>query len=156
MDALEKPLLLSDYQFYRSEIRSYLVSAPTQEKFSTVVDDVIKSASTASIDDLKEDFSAVNEMLLTVSSDMTQTAFNSEYIKCANRLFGAKNSDLFLCMADALQNAYRSFNEKKNAFSIFHAVCFEFYNGLKYLNLADTHKCGVLDDLRFELFRNPA
>lgn len=86
--------LLSDYQFYRSEIRSYLVSAPTQEKFSTVVDDVIKSASTASIDDLKEDLSVVNEMLLTVSSDMTQTAFNSEYIKCANRLFGAKNSDL--------------------------------------------------------------
>ena len=148
--------LLSDYQFYRSEIRSYLVSAPTQEKFSTVVDDVIKSASTASIDDLKEELSAMNEMLLAVKSNMTQTAFNSEYIKCANRLFGAKNSDLFFCMADALQNAYRSFNEKKNAFSIFHAVCFEFYNGLKYLNLADARKCGFLDDLRFELFRNPA
>lgn len=24
------------------------------------------------------------------------------------------------------------------------------------MNLADAHKCGVLDDLRFELFRNPA
>ena len=148
--------LLSDYQFYRSEIRSYLVSAPTQEKFSTVVDDVIKSASTASIDDLKERLSAMNEMLLSVSSDTDQTAFNSEYIKCANRLFGAKDSDLFFCMTDALQNAYCSFNEKKKEFPIFRAICFEFYNGLKYLDLADARKRGGLDNLRFELFHNPA
>lgn len=148
--------LLSDYQFYRSEIRSYLVSTPTQEKFSAVVNDIIKSASTASIDDLKEKLSAMNEMLLSVSSDTDQTAFNSEYIKCANKLFAAKGSDLILGMVDALQDAYHNFNEKANAFPIFHAVCFEFYNGLKYLNLADAHKRGVLDDLRYELFRNPA
>ena len=82
--------LLSDYQFYRSEIRSYLVSTPTQEKFSAVVNDIIKSASTASIDDLKEKLSAMNEMLLSVSSDTDQTAFNSEYIKCANKLLPPK------------------------------------------------------------------
>ena len=148
--------LLSNYQLYKSEIRSYLVSAPTQEKFSTVVDDIIKSASTASIDDLKEELSAMNEMLLSISGDTDQTAFNSEYIKCANRLFGAKNSDLFFCMTDALQNAYCSFNEKKKEFPIFRAICFEFYNGLKYLDLADARKRGGLDNLRFKLFRNPA
>lgn len=148
--------LLSDYQFYRSEIRFYLVNAPTQEKFSTVVDDVIKSASTASIDDLKEELSVMNEMLLAVSGDMTQTAINSEYIKCANKLFAAKDSDLILSMAGALQDAYHSFNEKANAFPIFLAVYFEFFSGLKYLNLADAHTHGVLDNLRFELFHNPA
>lgn len=51
------------------------LSAPTQEKFSMVVDDVIKSASTASIDGLKEELSAMNEMLLSVSGDTDQTAF---------------------------------------------------------------------------------
>ena len=149
--------LLSDYQLYKSEIRAYLVSTPTQEKFSTVVDDTIKSASTAGAGDLKEKLEIVNEMLFSVNGDaVLQKAFNSEYIKCANRLFALKDSDIFFCTADALQTAYHKFNETGKESHIFTAVSFEFYTGLKYLNLADAHKYGVLNNLRFELFHNPA
>ena len=149
--------LISNYQFYKAEIRAYLVNEPTQEKFTMLVDDIIKSASTASIGDLKEELSTMNEMLFTVSRDeKCQKILDSEYIKCTNRLFATKDSNIFLCMADALQDAYHRFNKIGKEFYVFNAVCFEFYTGLKYLNLSDAHKYGVLNNLRFELFHNPA
>lgn len=149
--------LISNYQFYKAEIRAYLVNEPTQEKFTMLVDDIIKSASTASTGDLKEELSTMNEMLFTVSSDeKRQKIFASEYVKCTNRLFATKDSDIFFCMADALQDAYHRFNKIGKEFYVFNAVCFEFYTGLKYLNLSDAHKYGVLNSLRFELFHNSA
>lgn len=150
-------LSLSDYQSYKSEIRSYLVNEPTQEKFATLTNDIVKSKSAVSTDDLKDNLSVLNGMLFTASNkESTLHAFESEYIKCATKLFSSKDSDIFLCAADALQAAYRKFNEEKNESHIFSAIYYEFYNGLKYLNLADAHKHGVLDNLKFELFRNPA
>ena len=149
--------LLSDSQCYKSEIRFYLVNEPTSEKFAALANDIVKSRNEISTDDLKDNLSVLNEMLLVASSkDSTYRSIKSEYIKCTTTLFSSKESDIFLCAADSLQEMYHEFNSKKIKSHLFTPIHFEFYSGIKYLNLSDTHKRGVLDKLRFELFQNSA
>lgn len=137
--------LLSDYQDYKEEIRSYLVNEPTKEKFTLPANDIVRSKTEVSTDDLRDNLSVLNEMLFTASNtDATINAFESEYIKCTTKLFSSKNSNIFVCATDALQAEYQKFNQQKSEFRIFNGIHFEFYNGLKYLDLADTHTCSIL------------
>jgi len=149
--------LLSDYQCYKEEVHSYLVENPTQENFKTLSNEIVKSKSAISSETLRDNISVLNEMLF--AADTNSEIFkelNSQYINCLNTLFSSKDSDIFLCVTDALQAVYHRFNEEKHELHIFNAICFEFYNGLKYLNLTDANKHGTLDCLRFELFQNSA
>ncbi len=147
--------LLSDNQCYKAEIRTYLTEKPTAEKFAALTNDIVKSKSTISTEDLKDNLSVLNEMLFTASNTGSSfDVFKSEYTRCASKLFSSKDSDIFLCAADALQAAYCKFNEDKNESNIFNTICFEFYNGLKYLNLEDTCQLRILYSLRSELFQN--
>lgn len=149
--------LLSNYQRYEYEVRSYLVTTPTQEDFKALSSDIIKTKSSISMIVLRDNVSVLNEMLLTtpIQSPLFK-GLSSEYINCLNNLFSSKDSDIFLVVVDMLQAAYHEFNENKQESHIFSAIRFEFYNGLRYLNLTDAHKRGFLDELRFELFQNSA
>ena len=149
--------LLSDFEYYKAEIRDYLIDKLRIEDFSILVNYIVKTKNEVSIEDLKDNLSVLNELLF-VASNKTENFnyFELQCSTCIKKLFSSQKSDIFLCTVDALQMAYHNFNEKEKELQIFSDVDYEFYNGLKYLNLTNARDLRVLDNLRYELFRNSA